>query len=144
MVSIVPCAAAGSIEGYALNINFSVDVNMYSEKVTSYWYRLRWNQRSRAAGYNMAARRRADAQARRTMVAKDVESTMKAQLVAITRAGKGSGRCRWIRRLAEARVQGVVQSPCQAHFGERDAQGSCGSGLVPPCAGPMHVTVIPI
>lgn len=33
-----------------LNINFSVDVNMYKENVTSYWYRLRWNQRSSADG----------------------------------------------------------------------------------------------
>jgi hypothetical protein len=31
--------------GVVLKMNFSVPVNMYSEKVTSYWYRLRWSQR---------------------------------------------------------------------------------------------------
>ena len=33
-----------------LKMNFSVEVNMYSENVTSYWYLLRWNQRRRADG----------------------------------------------------------------------------------------------
>lgn len=33
-----------------LKMNFSVDVNMYRENVTSYWYRFRWNQRSMADG----------------------------------------------------------------------------------------------
>ena len=86
----------------ALNINFSVDVNMYSENVTSYWYRLRWNQRSRAAGYSMAARTRADAQASRVRVARYVESIMNALggCVCVARAwesrsggfgGRGSG-----------------------------------------------------
>jgi hypothetical protein len=59
-------------------MNFSVDVNMYSEKVTSYWYRLRWNHRSSAAGYNMTPMSRNEAQARRQRVAKDVESIMNA------------------------------------------------------------------
>ena len=32
-----------------LKINFSVGVSMYSENVTSYWYRLRWSHRNRGA-----------------------------------------------------------------------------------------------
>ena len=36
--------------GNVLKMNFSVLVNMYSENVTSYWYLLRWNQRSSADG----------------------------------------------------------------------------------------------
>lgn len=59
-----------------LKMNFSVDVNMYREKVTSYWYRLRWNQRSMVEGYSMAARRSAEAEAKRTPVARDVVSTI--------------------------------------------------------------------
>ena len=59
-----------------LKMNFSVGVNMYNEKVTSYWYRLRWNQRSIVDGYNIAARRRAEAEDSRTTVAKEVVSTI--------------------------------------------------------------------
>lgn len=59
-----------------MKMNFSVDVNMYREKVTSYWYRLRWNQRNMVEGYNMAARRSAEAEAKRTPVARDVVSTI--------------------------------------------------------------------
>jgi hypothetical protein len=36
---------SGRWMGVVLKMNFSVPVNMYSEKVTSYWYRLRWSQR---------------------------------------------------------------------------------------------------
>lgn len=37
-------------------MNFSVGVNMYSANVTSYWYRLRWNQRRREDGYSAIAK----------------------------------------------------------------------------------------
>jgi len=32
----------GRGKGKVLNMIFSTGVSMYSEKVTSYWYRLRW------------------------------------------------------------------------------------------------------
>lgn len=39
-------------QGYnnVLRMNFSVEVSMYSENVTSYWYRLRWSHLRREDG----------------------------------------------------------------------------------------------
>ena len=59
-----------------LNMNFSVGVSMYSENVTSYWYRLRCSQRRRVDGYSIVARRRAEAAARRMTVEMEAESSI--------------------------------------------------------------------
>lgn len=48
------CVCVISITGrwyYVLKMNFSVEVNMYREKVTSYWYFFNWSQRAREARY---------------------------------------------------------------------------------------------
>jgi hypothetical protein len=57
-------------------MNFSVDVNMYNEKVTSYWYRFRWSHRSSEEGYSIATRRRRDAAASRMTVDTEAESSI--------------------------------------------------------------------
>lgn len=71
--------------GNTLKMNFSVGVSMYSEKVTSYWYRLRWNQRSMVDGYSIAARRRTEAEDSRTRVAKEVVSIIGKQRWAVNK-----------------------------------------------------------
>jgi hypothetical protein len=106
-----------------LNINFSVDVSMYSENVTSYWYRLRWNQRSSAAGYNMTPMSRNEAQARRQRVAKDVESIMNAWGGAGCVCLRGAVRCADVMcRTAQGQCSGTSWEAC--HFSAARAQGS--------------------
>lgn len=62
-------------------MNFSVGVSMYSEYVTSYWYRLRWSQRSSEDGCSITTRRRREAAPRRMRVEMEVESSMVAVFV---------------------------------------------------------------
>jgi hypothetical protein len=42
---------------HVLNMNFSVLVNMYSELVTSYWYRLRSNQARSGRDFEAGSRK---------------------------------------------------------------------------------------
>lgn len=95
-------------KGNALSINFSVDVNMYSEKVTSYWYRLRCNQRSSDDGWSMIATRRPAAATRRTTVDTDAESNMPNGSLSSNAGGLGEGGVALTFRLRRLRFAGLL------------------------------------